>query len=97
MPRAAELPLPAEPPAVSARQECTGVDFARESGRATMEAIRAATLNAAALIGWQARVGVVEADRYADLIAVHGDPLAGITMLIRVEFASIGSRYQLSS
>lgn len=51
-----------------------------------LEAIRASTLNAAELLGWQDRVGTIEADRYADLIAVRGDPLADITVLTRVEF-----------
>jgi imidazolonepropionase-like amidohydrolase len=44
-------------------------------GMPPLEAIRAATLNAAELLSWQDRVGAVEADKYADLIAVEGDPL----------------------
>jgi imidazolonepropionase-like amidohydrolase len=48
---------------------------------APIEAIRAATVNAADLLGWQDRIGAVEAGKYADLIAVEGDPLADIKVL----------------
>ncbi len=49
-------------------------------------AIRAATVNAAELMGWQDRVGAVEAGKFADLIAVDGDPLADIKVLLHVKF-----------
>lgn len=55
-------------------------------GLSPADAIRAATVNAAELLGWQDRVGVVEAGKYADLIAVNGDPLADITVLLQVKF-----------
>ncbi|HEY0800068.1 MAG TPA: amidohydrolase family protein [Steroidobacteraceae bacterium] len=51
-----------------------------------LAAVRAATLNAAELLGWQDRVGTLEPGRYADLIAVHGDPLTDIEALTHVEF-----------
>lgn len=54
------------------------------------EAIRAATLNAAELMGWQDRVGSIEAGKYADLIAVEGDPLTDITILQQVKFVMKG-------
>ncbi len=50
------------------------------------DAIRAATVNAADLMGWQSDVGAVEPGKYADLIAVSGDPLADITVLEHVTF-----------
>lgn len=50
-------------------------------GLTPMEAIQAATVNAAELLEWQNRVGAVEAGKYADLIAVDGDPLADLTVL----------------
>jgi imidazolonepropionase-like amidohydrolase len=55
-------------------------------GLSPADAIRAATVNAAELLGWQDRVGAVEAGKFADLIAVNGDPLADITILLQVKF-----------
>jgi imidazolonepropionase-like amidohydrolase len=55
-------------------------------GLSPADAIRAATVNAAELLGWQDRVGAVEAGKFADLIAVTGDPLADITVLLQVKF-----------
>jgi imidazolonepropionase-like amidohydrolase len=55
-------------------------------GLSPADAIRAATVNAAELLGWQDRVGAVEAGKFADLIAVRGDPLADITILRQVKF-----------
>ena len=55
-----------------------------------MEAIRVATLSNAELIGWQDRVGAIEAGKYADLIAVEGDPLRDIHALQNVKFVMKG-------
>jgi len=55
-------------------------------GLTPVDAIRAATINAAELLGWQDRVGAIEAGKYGDLIAVKRDPLADITALLQVEF-----------
>jgi imidazolonepropionase-like amidohydrolase len=59
-------------------------------GLTPIEAIRAATTNAAELLGWQDRVGTVEPGKFADLIAVEGDPLADITVLKSVKFVMKG-------
>jgi imidazolonepropionase-like amidohydrolase len=59
-------------------------------GMTPLEAIRAATVNAAELIGWQEDVGAIEAGKYADVIAVEGDPLRDITVLQRAKFAMKG-------
>jgi imidazolonepropionase-like amidohydrolase len=48
-------------------------------------------INADAL-GWQDRIGSVDKGKYADLIAVSGDPLADITELERVKFVMKGGR-----
>lgn len=53
-------------------------------GLTPLQAIQAATVNAADLLGWTDRVGTLEAGKFADLIAVDGDPLADITVLERV-------------
>jgi imidazolonepropionase-like amidohydrolase len=59
-------------------------------GLTPMEAIRAATTTAAELMGWQNKVGSVEAGKIADIIAVGGDPLTDITELERVKFVMKG-------
>jgi len=59
-------------------------------GLTPLEAIQAATVNAAELLGWQDRVGAIEAGKYADLIAVDGDPLSDITVVQRVKFVMKG-------
>jgi imidazolonepropionase-like amidohydrolase len=59
-------------------------------GMPPLEAIRAATLNAAELMNWEDRVGALEAGRYADLIVVEGDPLADIAVLQQVKFVMKG-------
>ena len=55
-----------------------------------LEVVRAATLNAAELMGWQDDVGSVEVGKYADLIAVEGNPLTDISILQHVTFVMKG-------
>lgn len=59
-------------------------------GMPPLEVIRAATVNAAELMGWQDKVGAIEPGHYADLIAVDGDPLADISVLQHVRFVMKG-------
>ena len=59
-------------------------------GESLMSAIVSATKLNAEIIGWQDRVGTVEATKFADLIAVKGDPLKDITELERVGFVMKG-------
>jgi imidazolonepropionase-like amidohydrolase len=59
-------------------------------GMTPVQAIRAATTEAAQLMGWQDRVGSVTAGKFADLVAVAGDPIADITELERVKFVMKG-------
>lgn len=61
-----------------------------EWGMTPMQAIQAATVNAADLLGWSDRVGSVQPGRYADIIAVNGDPLTDIRELERVSFVMKG-------
>ena len=61
-------------------------------GMSPASAIRAATSDAAQLMGWQDRVGSFEPGKYADLVAVTGDPLADITELERVKFVMKGGQ-----
>ncbi len=50
-------------------------------GMTPMQAIQSATLVAADLLNWQQDVGAVSAGRFADMIAVDGDPIADISIL----------------
>jgi imidazolonepropionase-like amidohydrolase len=59
-------------------------------GMTPMQAIQSATVNAADLLGWSDRVGSVRVGRFADLVAVDGDPLADVTQLERVQFVMKG-------
>jgi len=59
-------------------------------GMSTLAAIQAATINAAELMGWQDRVGAIEPGKYADVIAVNGDPLSDIGLLQNVSFVMKG-------
>ena len=59
-------------------------------GMPPLEAIRAATANAAELMGWEDKVGALEPAHYADVIAVKGDPLTDITQLQHVEWVMKG-------
>ena len=61
-------------------------------GMPLLEVVRAATLNAAELMGWQEDVGAIEAGKYADLIAVEGNPLTDIAVLQKVEFVMKGGQ-----
>ena len=59
-------------------------------GMTPMEAIQAATVHAAELIGWPGDVGAIEAGQYADIIAVRGNPLDDIRELEDVSFVMKG-------
>jgi imidazolonepropionase-like amidohydrolase len=59
-------------------------------GLTPAQVIRMATVNAADLLGWSDRVGTLTPGRYADLIAVDGDPLTDVTELERVRFVMKG-------
>lgn len=60
--------------------------FMVKYGMTPMQAIQAATSNAADLLGHSTELGSIKAGKYADLIAVSGDPLKDISLLENVEF-----------
>lgn len=70
----------------NARQFATMVTW----GMTPMQAIQAATVNAAEALGRTADVGAIAVGRYGDLIAVTGDPLADVTRLQSVAFVMKG-------
>jgi len=57
-----------------------------EAGMPPMEAIKAATVNAAKLLGIRRERGSLEAGKMADIIAVHGNPLTDVDAFGRVDF-----------
>jgi imidazolonepropionase-like amidohydrolase len=61
-----------------------------EWGMKPMDAIQAATIRAADLIGWSDKVGTLEAGHYADLVATNGDPLSDVNALESVTFVMKG-------
>ncbi len=59
-------------------------------GLTPLQAIQAATVNAADLLGWTGKVGTLEPGVWADVIAVDGDPAKDVTTLERVQFVMKG-------
>jgi imidazolonepropionase-like amidohydrolase len=64
----------------------------KHGGLTTTRAIQGATTINAEVMGWQDQIGSIDKGKYADLIAVSGDPLADITELQRVKFVMKGGR-----
>lgn len=62
------------------------------AGLTPAQAIQSGTLINAEAMGWQDQIGSIDQGKYADLIAVSGDPLADITELQRVKFVMKGGK-----
>lgn len=71
------------PHGLNARELQVYVD---QFGVTPLAAIQSGTLNAADLMGWSSRTGVLEPGKWADVIAVEGDPLRDISLLQHVAF-----------
>lgn len=71
------------PHGMNARELQVYVD---QFGMLPLAAIQTATLNAADLMGWSEKVGALDAGKWADIIAVKGDPIRDITLLQHVSF-----------
>lgn len=80
------------PHGIAARQFAYMVQY----GMTPMEAIRAATIVAAELMGWEAEAGAIEAGMYADIIAVRQDPIADVRALEDVSFVMKGGEVIVS-
>lgn len=61
-----------------------------ESGMTPIQVIRAATLNAAELLGMEKQIGTLESGKFADIIAVPGDPLQDGMQLLHAQFVMKG-------
>jgi imidazolonepropionase-like amidohydrolase len=59
-------------------------------GLSPLQAVQAATVNDADLLGWSDKIGTLQPGKWADLIAVEGDPLQDVTTLERVKFVMKG-------
>lgn len=59
-------------------------------GMTPMQAIQAATVSGADLLGWNGKVGVIKKGAYADIVAVAKDPLQDITVFEKVDFVMKG-------
>jgi imidazolonepropionase-like amidohydrolase len=64
----------------------------KRAGLSPARAIQAGTTINAEVLGWQDQLGSIDKGKYADLIAVTGDPLADITELQRVKFVMKGGK-----
>src|SRR4051812_22819634 len=58
----------------------------KRSGLSTVKAIQAGTIVNAEALGWLDQAGSIDKGKYADIVAVPGDPVADITQLKRVAF-----------
>jgi len=69
-----------------------GKQFAKmvEWGMTPMGAIQASTISNATLFGWTDTIGSITAGKFADIVAVDGDPLGNISMLENVSFVMKG-------
>jgi imidazolonepropionase-like amidohydrolase len=64
--------------------------YVNQYGMTPLAALQAATLNAADLMGWSDRIGALEPGKWADIIAVPGDPLQDVRILQHVPFVMKG-------
>jgi len=62
------------------------------AGLSPLAAVQTATVNAADLLGWRDRVGAIEPGKWADIVAVDGDPLRDVRALENVKFVMKGGQ-----
>jgi imidazolonepropionase-like amidohydrolase len=73
-------------------EEAVELKLMVEYGMTPLQAIRSATSVGAANIGWADRIGALEKGKYADIIAVLGNPANDVTELERVKFVMKGGQ-----
>jgi imidazolonepropionase-like amidohydrolase len=64
----------------------------KHGGLTPVRALQSGTMINAEALGWQDQIGSIDQGKYADLVAVSGDPLADITELQRVKFVMKGGK-----
>jgi len=64
----------------------------KHGGLTAVRALQGGTMINAEALGWQDQIGSIDKGKYADLVAVSGDPLADITELQRVKFVMKGGK-----
>jgi imidazolonepropionase-like amidohydrolase len=72
-----------------------GLEFealVKRAGLSPARAIQSGTIVNARVMGWQDQIGSIDKGKYADLIAVSGDPIVDITELQRVKFVMKGGK-----
>jgi imidazolonepropionase-like amidohydrolase len=67
------------------------------AGMSPMQALKAATMVAADLLDQEANLGSIEAGKFADIIAVSGDPLQDIVVMEKVSFVMKDGRVYVSA
>jgi imidazolonepropionase-like amidohydrolase len=66
--------------------------LAKRAGMGSVRAIQSGTITNAQVMGWQDQIGSITKGKFADLVAVSGDPVADITELQRVRFVMKGGK-----
>jgi len=66
--------------------------LAKRAGMGSVRAIQSGTIVNAEAMGWQDQIGSIAKGKFADLVAVSGDPVADITELQRVKFVMKGGK-----
>ena len=66
--------------------------LAKRAGMGSVRAIQSGTIVNAEVMGWQEQLGSITKGKFADLVAVSGDPLTDITELQRVKFVMKGGK-----
>ncbi len=61
-------------------------------GMTPAQALQSATIVNAEMMGWQGQIGSIDKGKYADIIAVSGDPLKDITAIEQVRFVMKGGK-----
>ncbi|HXJ03183.1 MAG TPA: amidohydrolase family protein [Micropepsaceae bacterium] len=68
------------------------VALVKQAHMSPARVIQAGTMNNAEILGWDKDIGSIEKGKYADIVAVSGDPVADITELTRVKFVMKGGK-----